>query len=68
VVRPPGRPHPSGEEAECAIRDGRAADERWHVRKDGSRFWGSGVMMAMHNERGEAVGFVKIFPRPDRSP
>jgi two-component system CheB/CheR fusion protein len=31
------------------------------VRKDGSRFWGSGVMMAMHNERGEAVGFVKIF-------
>src|SRR6476620_3127961 len=23
---------------------GRAEDERWHVRKDGSRFWASGVV------------------------
>ena len=26
-------------ELETAERMGRAADERWHVRKDGSRFW-----------------------------
>lgn len=26
------------EESEGAVRDGRAADERWHLRKDGTRF------------------------------
>ncbi len=31
------------------------------MRKDGTRFWGSGVMMAMHNRRGDVVGLVKIF-------
>jgi two-component system CheB/CheR fusion protein len=45
-------------EALLAKRDGRGADLRWHVRRDGSRFWGSGVMMPL---RGEAGGFVKIL-------
>jgi len=36
---------------------GRAADERWHQRKDGSRFWASGLMMPL---RGKGAGFVKI--------
>lgn len=36
---------------------GRAEDERWHQRKDGSRFWGSGVMMAL----ADGSGYVKIF-------
>ena len=49
------------QEADTALNGGRAADERWHVRKDGSRFWGSGVMMAMRDARQEAIGFVKIF-------
>ncbi len=49
------------QEANTALAGGRAADERWHVRKDGSRFWGSGTMMAMHDARQEAIGFVKIF-------
>ena len=48
-------------EAGLALKTGRAANERWHRRKDSSRFWGSGLMMPMHNLRGEAVGFVKIF-------
>jgi PAS domain S-box-containing protein len=48
-------------EAEAAIREGRATDERWHLRKDGTRFWGSGVMMAMHDAEGRAIGLVKIF-------
>src|SRR3954467_4558840 len=30
------------EEMETARREGCAEDERWHVRRDGSRFWGSG--------------------------
>jgi two-component system, chemotaxis family, CheB/CheR fusion protein len=49
------------QEARTAAREGRASDERWHVRKDGSRFWGSGAMMAMHDAKGAVVGLVKIF-------
>jgi len=49
-------------EAHLALINGRAADERWHVRKNGSRFWGSGVMMPMRSgANGDMVGFVKIF-------
>jgi two-component system CheB/CheR fusion protein len=48
-------------EARTAMREGRASDVRDHMRKDGSRFPGTGVMMLMRNERGEAVGFVKIL-------
>lgn len=48
-------------EAELAILHGRASDERWHIRKNGTPFWGSGVMMAMHDAEGRTVGLVKIF-------
>ena len=48
-------------EAGIALEEGRAADERWHVRKDGSRFWGSGVMMAMHDANDNTIGLIKIF-------
>lgn len=40
-----------------ATRDGRAEDDRWHQRRDGSRFWASGLLMPLKNP---AVGFVKI--------
>lgn len=40
-----------------ATRDGRASDDRWHQRKDGSRFWASGLLMPLHDHR---RGFVKI--------
>jgi len=53
--------HAASKEAGIALAEGRALDERWHVRKDGRRFWGSGVMMAMRDARGEAIGLVKIF-------
>ncbi len=49
------------QEAGQALAEGRAGDERWHQRKDGHRFWGSGVMMAMHGPDGQTVGFVKIL-------
>jgi two-component system, chemotaxis family, CheB/CheR fusion protein len=41
--------------------EGRAADERWHVRKDRTRFWGSGYMMSMRDSGGNIIGFVKIL-------
>jgi PAS domain S-box-containing protein len=44
------------QERSLARRDGRAIDERWHQRKDGSRFWASGLMMPLK----EGPGFVKI--------
>src|SRR4051794_27248101 len=38
-----------------AIRTGRSEDERWHVRKGGSVFWGSGVMFSIR-EKGKVTG------------
>ncbi len=48
-------------EVEVAQRDGRAEDERWHLRRDGSRFWGSGVMTALRDEGGELLGYIKVL-------
>ena len=48
-------------EMERAARDGRAADERWHRRKDGSRFWASGEMMPLRDERGAHTGYLKLL-------
>lgn len=45
-------------ERETALAHGKAADERWHMHKDGSRFWGSGVLMPLADKK---AGFVKIM-------
>jgi two-component system CheB/CheR fusion protein len=47
-------------EMETARQKGRAADERWHMRKDGSRFYVSGVLSSLHGADGAVIGFVKI--------
>jgi PAS domain S-box-containing protein len=39
--------------------DGRAIDERWHIRKDGSRFYASGVLTPLR-ERNGIIGYVKV--------
>jgi PAS domain S-box-containing protein len=44
-----------------AERDGRAGDDRWHVRKDGSRFWASGVLSSLRDGSGTLRGFVKVL-------
>ncbi|HEY4309669.1 MAG TPA: PAS domain S-box protein [Pirellulales bacterium] len=44
-----------------ALVQGRGRDERWHVRKDGSQFWGSGWMMPLRDEAGSVRGYLKIF-------
>ena len=48
-------------EATTALATGRASDERWHLRKDGTRFWASGVMTQMCDATGRAVGLLKIM-------
>lgn len=44
-----------------AFSNGRTQDERWFVRKDGSLFWASGVMMVLRDEDNHHVGFLKIL-------
>ncbi|OWW22543.1 hypothetical protein AYR66_26605 [Noviherbaspirillum denitrificans] len=51
---------PEGEMArarEC----GRAEDQRWLERKDGTRFFADGILMALNDAAGIHVGYVKIF-------
>jgi two-component system CheB/CheR fusion protein len=45
-----------GEERTAAAREGRASDERWHVRKNGTNVFCSGVVTPL----GTGGGFIKI--------
>jgi two-component system, chemotaxis family, CheB/CheR fusion protein len=47
------------QEQEQALAHGRAEDERWHIRKDGSRFYASGVMTPMRDST--VRGFAKVM-------
>lgn len=47
-------------ELDKALHEGMAEDERWHMRADGSRFWGSGLMMPLKEKDGHVKGFLKI--------
>jgi len=47
------------DEMRRARETGRAEDERWHLRKDGSRFYCSGIMTPL-GEAGELSGYAKI--------
>lgn len=47
-------------ESLTAAAEGRAADIRWHLRKDGSRFWTDGIMSSLTDETGRLRGFAKI--------
>lgn len=39
---------------------GRAVQEGWRVKKDGTLFWASVVITAVHNEQNEVIGFSKV--------
>jgi len=47
-------------ELATAARRGIAEDERWHLREDGSRFWGSGLATPLLDEAGDLRGFIKV--------
>lgn len=47
-------------ELEIAAAKGRAEDEGWRVRKDGSRFWANVVIVAIRDSRGRLRGFTKV--------
>ena len=48
------------QELATARAQGCANDERFHVRRDGSRFFANGSVRPLHDSRGEVTGFIKI--------
>jgi PAS domain S-box-containing protein len=46
------------QEMQTALEKGKAEDERWHLHKDGTRFYVSGIMHPLRG--GKVEGFVKI--------
>lgn len=48
------------QEMNGALESGSARDDRWHLRKDGSRVWVNGIMSVVKDDAGSDRGFVKI--------
>src|SRR5581483_10832441 len=44
-----------------AAETGRSEDERWHVKKDATEFWVSGVLTALRDPQGKLRGFAKVM-------
>lgn len=44
-----------------ALKEGKAEDERWHLRKDGTLFWATGAISPIRDDAGKLVGFCKVF-------
>jgi PAS domain S-box-containing protein len=43
-----------------ALENGFAKDEGWRVKKDGTKFWGSVLITAIHDDKKEVIGFTKV--------
>lgn len=48
-------------EIETALKEGRALDNRWHICKDGSRFYAYGLVFPLIGIDGNRLGYVKIL-------
>ena len=48
-------------ELATAAEEGRAEDERWHLRRDGTRFWANGVVTPVRDDAGVLLGFTKVM-------
>lgn len=48
-------------EIATALRDGRAEDMRWHLRKTGARFFANGVMVSVKDDAGNVRELLKIM-------
>jgi len=49
------------QELKTALKDGRAIDERYHMRKNGTRFWGSGLVFPLYDDQHKHRGYTKIM-------
>jgi formate hydrogenlyase transcriptional activator len=48
------------EESDRAASAGHFGAENWHTRKDGSRFWGNAITMALKDESGRLHGYARV--------
>jgi len=48
-------------EIDAAIKEGRAVDNRWHICKDGSKFYAYGLVFPLLGLNGELLGYVKFL-------
>lgn len=48
-------------EMATAAREGTASDERWHIKKDGTRFYAIGVVQPVMDKAGRIRGFSKVL-------
>lgn len=48
-------------EIETALKEGRATDNRWHIKKDQSLFYAYGEVFPLIGENKEMIGYVKIL-------
>lgn len=53
--------HAAQQEQATAEEHGRASDERWHQRKDGSLFWSLGVMIPLRDDTNKTICYCKIL-------
>jgi PAS domain S-box-containing protein len=58
---PPEAPDQPARVLDEAREAGQAREDSWQVRKDGSRFWASGVTSALRDESGSLRGFATIL-------
>jgi diguanylate cyclase (GGDEF)-like protein/PAS domain S-box-containing protein len=47
-------------ELDGALSGGKTHYDRWHVRKDGSRFWGINTVQPLYDRGGRLLGFTKL--------
>ena len=48
-------------EIETALKEGRAVDNKWHLCRDGSKFYAYGLVFPLLGINGEMLGYVKIL-------
>ncbi|WZP00419.1 response regulator [Isosphaeraceae bacterium EP7] len=47
-------------EMATAVADGQAQDERWHLKRDGGRFFASGILTIVRDHAGRPMGYTKV--------
>jgi signal transduction histidine kinase/ActR/RegA family two-component response regulator len=52
---------PPANELYAALNEGRAADDRWPLRKGGDRFWALGIVSPLQDAAGRHSGYSKIL-------
>jgi PAS domain S-box-containing protein len=55
------RDHQADQEMRTAATEGRALDERWHLKKGGEPFYAQGLVMPLKDDADEIRGFLKII-------